>query len=37
MFQVKAEDPDDPTTPNGKIVYSFLDDGSDDGVFEIGI
>lgn len=35
VFQVEAEDPDDPTTPNGKIVYSFLDDGSDDGVFEI--
>lgn len=36
VFQVQAEDPDDPNTPNGKIVYSFLDDGSDNGVFEIG-
>ncbi|XP_064094597.1 protocadherin Fat 1-like [Macrobrachium nipponense] len=35
VFQVEAEDPDDPTTPNGKIVYSFLDDGSDNGVFDI--
>lgn len=35
VFQVEAEDPDDPSTPNGKIVYSFLDDGSNDGVFEI--
>lgn len=35
VFQVQAEDPDDPNTPNGKIVYSFLDDGSDNGVFEI--
>lgn len=35
VFQVEAKDPDDPTTPNGKIVYSFLDEGSDDGVFEI--
>lgn len=35
VFQVEAEDPDDPNTPNGKIVYSFLDDGSNNGVFEI--
>lgn len=35
VFQVEAEDPDDPNTPNGKIVYSFLDDGSNDGVFDI--
>ncbi|KAK3851902.1 hypothetical protein Pcinc_041481, partial [Petrolisthes cinctipes] len=35
VFQVKAEDPDDPDTPNGKIVYSFLDDGSSNGVFQI--
>ncbi|XP_050735767.1 cadherin-23-like [Eriocheir sinensis] len=35
VFQVEAEDPDDPNTPNGKINYSFLDDGSDSGIFEI--
>ncbi|KAK8401064.1 hypothetical protein O3P69_002684 [Scylla paramamosain] len=35
VFQVEAEDPDDPSTPNGKIVYSFLDDGSDSSIFEI--
>ena len=36
VFQVKAIDPDDPNTPNGKIVYSFLDDGGEDGAFSIG-
>ncbi|KAK4297363.1 hypothetical protein Pmani_030214 [Petrolisthes manimaculis] len=35
VFQVKAEDPDDPNTPNGKIVYSFLDDGASNDVFQI--
>lgn len=34
---MEAEDPDDPNTPNGKIAYSFLDDGSDSGIFEIGL
>ncbi|KAG8229142.1 hypothetical protein J437_LFUL009211 [Ladona fulva] len=27
VFKVKATDPDDPNTPNGRIHYRFLDDG----------
>ena len=28
VYQVEAFDPDDPTTANGKLVFSFPDDGS---------
>ena len=28
VFQVVANDPDDPNTSNGKIVYSLPDDGT---------
>lgn len=28
VYQAQASDPDDPNTSNGKIVYSFPDDGS---------
>ena len=28
VFQAEAVDPDDPSTANGKLVYSFPDDGS---------
>ena len=27
VFQAVAVDPDDPATPNGRLTYSFLDDG----------
>ncbi|XP_046392719.1 cadherin-23-like [Ischnura elegans] len=27
VFKVKASDPDDPNTPNGRIYYRFLDEG----------
>ncbi|XP_071439918.1 cadherin-87A [Hetaerina americana] len=27
VFKVKATDPDDPNTPNGRIYYRFLDEG----------
>ncbi|KAJ9597159.1 hypothetical protein L9F63_026952, partial [Diploptera punctata] len=37
VFQVMATDPDDPNTPNGKISYKFLDDGSDALAFKIGL
>ncbi|XP_076056440.1 cadherin-87A-like [Oratosquilla oratoria] len=36
VYQVQAHDPDDPRSPNGKVVYSFLDDGaSTHNIFEI--
>lgn len=27
VFRVAAEDPDDPRTPEGSLVYRFLEDG----------
>lgn len=30
VFQVVASDPDDPTLPNGKITYKFLEDANSD-------
>lgn len=38
VFQAQAIDPDDPTTPNGRLTYKFLDEGtlgSDHAFFEI--
>lgn len=38
VFQAVAVDPDDPATPNGRLTYSFLDDGAlgtDHASFEI--
>ncbi|XP_063220299.1 cadherin EGF LAG seven-pass G-type receptor 3 isoform X2 [Bacillus rossius redtenbacheri] len=35
VFQVKAADPDDPNTPNGKILYKFLNDRTDTLAFSI--
>ncbi|XP_014206917.1 cadherin-23 [Copidosoma floridanum] len=38
VFQVVASDPDDPSLPNGKITFKFLEDGnsgSDAGAFEL--
>ncbi|KAI9558883.1 hypothetical protein GHT06_015672 [Daphnia sinensis] len=38
VFQALAIDPDDPATPNGRLTYKFLDDGtlgSDHAFFEI--
>ena len=28
VFQAVAQDPDDPATPNGRLTYKFLDDGT---------
>lgn len=36
VFQVTAADPDDPNTPNGKLLYSFLDNTANNGLFLIG-
>lgn len=38
VFQALAIDPDDPATPNGRLTYKFLDEGtlgSDHAFFEI--
>ena len=38
VFQALAVDPDDPATPNGRLTYKFLDDGTlgtDHASFEI--
>ncbi|KAF2368301.1 Cadherin [Trinorchestia longiramus] len=35
VFQVSAVDPDDPNSPNGKLVYSFLDNTANNGLFLI--
>lgn len=38
VFQALAIDPDDPATPNGRLTYRFLDEGtlgSDHAFFEI--
>lgn len=35
VFQVKANDPDDPKTPSGTLIYRILDDTADAEAFEI--
>ncbi|KAM7355169.1 cadherin 74A isoform 1-T1 [Cochliomyia hominivorax] len=35
VFQVKANDPDNPKTPSGTLFYKILDDTSDSEAFEI--
>ncbi|GLG95415.1 Cadherin-87A, partial [Gryllus bimaculatus] len=35
VFQVVAVDPDAPNTPNGKIIFKFLEDGTDALAFNI--
>ena len=36
VFKAIATDPDDPNTDNGKLVFSLLGDGANNGPFKIG-